>query len=146
VQQADRFPKLGVGVFQASKVAHRIRHRVAMFAQTLRLHPLVQNIESPFHQHRAIEGRGARLSRISRGALLQSALRSVGCRADKSATLNTHLVRWAARARQRLLTQVRRQSLLNCSAHDDGFGALVGNLETESFEESHGGTIRPDAH
>jgi hypothetical protein len=80
------------------------------------------------------------------GALLQSAQRRVGCRADKSATLNTHLVRWAARARQRLLTQVRRRSLLNCSAHDDGFSALVGNLETESFEEPHGGTIRPDPH
>src|SRR4051812_7479132 len=45
VQQPHRFPKVRITSLRRGEMPHRIRHRVAMFAQALRLDPLVKNGE-----------------------------------------------------------------------------------------------------
>jgi hypothetical protein len=62
----------------------------------------------------------------------------------RASALNSYLVRWVALATTLADSCFVCQSLLNCSAHNDGLSALVGDLETESFEEAQSGTIRPD--
>ena len=43
VQQTDRFPQVRIAAACRREMSHRVSHGVAMFAQTLRLDPLVQN-------------------------------------------------------------------------------------------------------
>src|SRR4051812_17506319 len=45
VQQPHCFPKVRITGLRRGKMPHRIGHRVAMFAQALRLDPLVKNGE-----------------------------------------------------------------------------------------------------
>ena len=48
VQQSSRLPYIRVRAAKLREMFHRVRDRVAMFSQTLRLHPLVQNGEGAF--------------------------------------------------------------------------------------------------
>jgi hypothetical protein len=43
VQQAHRFPQTGVGILQPGEMFHRVRDCITVFAERLRLNPIVQN-------------------------------------------------------------------------------------------------------